>query len=116
MLNEKKFQAIYDDFLSSGLTAREYCSNLGMSEAKFYYWKKRLKDQGHSANGFIPLVFEQKQTAGQQLPVRTIPEKLGPPPAFYEIIYPNGTSIKLSGQPPMEVLQGLLRINLSGNV
>jgi hypothetical protein len=62
MLNEKKFQAIYDDFLSSGLTAREYCSNLGMSEAKFYYWKKRLKDQGHSANGFIPLVFEQKQT------------------------------------------------------
>jgi hypothetical protein len=116
MLNEKKFLAIYDDFLSSGLTAREYCSNLGMSEAKFYYWKKRIKDQRLNTTGFVPVVFEREQSNHQQLLSGRMPENTEPSPLFYEINYPNGTSIKLSGQPPMEVLQGLLRINLSGNV
>lgn len=39
MLNEKKFRAIYDDFLASGLTIRDYCANQHMCEAKFFYWQ-----------------------------------------------------------------------------
>jgi len=37
MLNEKKFRAIYDDYLVSGLTVRDYCLNQNMGEAKFFY-------------------------------------------------------------------------------
>jgi proteasome assembly chaperone (PAC2) family protein len=48
MLNAKKFRDIYDDYLASGLTVRDYCSNQGMHEAKFYYWQNKLK-------GVLPL-------------------------------------------------------------
>ena len=43
MLNENEFRGIYNDYLESGLTIRDYCSNQHMGEAKFYYWQRRLK-------------------------------------------------------------------------
>lgn len=45
MLNEKKFQVIYSEFLESGLTIRDYRANQQMNEAKFYYWQNKLKGQ-----------------------------------------------------------------------
>jgi hypothetical protein len=35
MLNEKKFRAIYDDYLASGLTIRDFCANTQLNETKF---------------------------------------------------------------------------------
>jgi len=32
MFNEKKFRAIYDEYLSSGLTIRDFCINHQMNE------------------------------------------------------------------------------------
>jgi hypothetical protein len=37
MYNEKKFRILYDEFLASGLTIRDYCANHQMNEAKFYF-------------------------------------------------------------------------------
>ena len=34
MLNESQFRSIYDDYLESGLTVRDFCSNQHMNEAK----------------------------------------------------------------------------------
>jgi hypothetical protein len=115
MLNEKKFLTIYEDYQRSGLTVREYCSNMGMNEAKFYYWKKKLTDQRCEAKGFVPVVFEQGQLKHRQLPSGRMPENTGQSP-LYEIIYPNGTSLKLSGHTNLETLQSLLQLNFPGNV
>jgi hypothetical protein len=43
MLNKKKFRAIYDDYLESGLTIRDYCLNQKMGEPKFFYWQNKLR-------------------------------------------------------------------------
>lgn len=112
MLNEKKFLTIYEDYKSSGLTVREYCSNLGMNEAKFYYWKKKLKDEQAEPNGFIPVVFKQKES--QQLAMKPVIENQTS--QVYEICYPNGTILKLNGQTDIEVLQRLLGLNIAANV
>jgi len=45
MITEQAFKTIYDDFLESGLSVRSYCTNQGMSEAKFYYWQKKLRKE-----------------------------------------------------------------------
>jgi hypothetical protein len=58
MFNEKKFRAIYDEYLSSGLTIRDFCINHQMNEAKFYYWQHKLKGQLPAKLGFVPMVFE----------------------------------------------------------
>jgi hypothetical protein len=55
MLNEKKFRVIYDNYLESGLTVRDYCLNQKMVEAKFFYWQNKLKGQLPPKNGFIPV-------------------------------------------------------------
>ena len=57
MLNEKKFRAIYDEYLSSGLTIRDYCANQQINEAKFYYWQNKLKGQLPPKRGFVPVAF-----------------------------------------------------------
>jgi hypothetical protein len=69
MLNEKKFRAIYSEFLESGLTIRDYCVNQQMNEAKFYYWQNKLKGQLPPKRGFVPVFFgDEKNVRQSQVP------------------------------------------------
>ena len=108
MYNEKKFRSVYDEFLASGLTIRDYCANQHINEAKFYYWQNKLKGQLPPKGGFVPVVFENGQHVGSShIPGRNNPEVQ--PAAFScEISYPNGVSVKLRGLPDVQVLQSLL--------
>jgi hypothetical protein len=111
MLNEKKFQSIYEEFQKSGLNARAFCSNRQINEAKFYYWKRKLEGN-LSREGFVPLVFEQDRASGESALVS--------PSRFQsnqgasrevtccEISYPGGIHVKLSGRPDLELLRSLL--------
>lgn len=114
MLNEKKFRAIYDEFLASGLTIRDFCTNQQMNEAKFYYWQNKLKDQLPPRKGFVPLVFENGKQVWQA------PASMQNRPHIFsnqgnvgvavscEVSYPNGVCIKLSGLSDPEMLRSLL--------
>ncbi len=104
MLNEKKFQAIYDEFLSSGLTIRDYCANQHINEAKFYYWQNKLKGLLPPKRGFVPVVFEN----GHHFRSNQVPERNNQEAFSCEINYPNGVSVKLSGLPDIQVLQSLV--------
>ncbi len=114
MFNEKKFIAIYDEFLASGLTTRDYCANQHINEAKFYYWQNKLKGQLPPKRGFVPVVFDNGHHLSNRVSLRNSQE------AFLknqgasiqtlscEISYPNGVSVKLNGFPDLQVLQSLL--------
>jgi hypothetical protein len=116
MLNEKGFLSIYEELLGSGLTIRDFCANHHMNEAKFYYWKNKLKAQLPPKNGFVPVVFEN----GQQARLSRVPasvqsqlESFSTSEATFqtfscEISYPNGVSVKLNSLPDVKVLQSLL--------
>ena len=108
MLNEKKFLAIYDDFLVSGLTTRDYCANQQITENKFYYWQNKLKGQLPPKSGFVPMVFKnEKQLPSNRVRVQGNQEVLHSGFSC-EINYPNGVCVKLSGLPEVKVLQSLL--------
>lgn len=114
MLNEKKFRAIYGQFLESGLTIRDYCANQQMNEARFYYWQNKLKGQLPPKRGFVPVIFENERQASQ------IPAHLYDLPGTHshpavsnktiscEITYPNGVCVKLNGLPEAQMLKSLL--------
>jgi len=116
MLNEKKFRSIYDSFLESGLTIRDFCANQQMNEAKFYYWQNKLKGLLPPKRGFVPVIFENEPKAGSSqipAPVQERNETLLNPAAgdktiSCEINYPNGISVKLNGLSDPRVLQSLL--------
>ena len=116
MLNDKKFQSIYNEFLESGLTIRDYCSNQQMNEAKFYYWKNKLKDQLPAKKGFVPLIFEHGKKSRPPLVPATVAHRgrgfLNPVDKdktfSCEVSYPNGVCVKLNNLDDIEVLQSLL--------
>ncbi len=118
MLNEKKFRAIYDEYLSSGLTIRDYCANQQMNEAKFYYWQNKLKGQLPPKSGFVPVVFGHGHSTQQPQVTGTFQQK---DPSFLspttvdktiscQINYPNGVSVKLEGLSGTGVLEPLLAL------
>ena len=111
MITKQTFKAIYDDFLESGLSVRSYCTNQGMSEAKFYYWQKKMKDQLPGQEGFVPLVFENNHfnpRPTKSISRRTLPEAGTVHGALYEITYPNGVMLKLGGDADIEMIRSLL--------
>ena len=116
MLNAKQFLSIYEGFVESGLTVRDYCANQQIKESMFYYWQNKLKGQLPPKRGFVPVVFDnEKAIRSSQVPA---PEqnrsKAFPYPAaannaiFCEISYPNGVRVKLNGLTDPEVLRSLL--------
>jgi hypothetical protein len=116
MLNEKGFLAIYNEFLGSGLTIRDFCANQHMNEAKFYYWQNKLKGQLPPKRGFVPVVFEnggQARSSRVPAPVQTQSASFSTSEATTqtiscEISYPNGVLVKLNGLPDAQILRSLL--------
>lgn len=118
MLNERKFRSIYEDYLESGLTIRAYCANHQINEAKFFYWKKKLKNQLEPGNGFVPLVFDSAKPVRSSAVYAMEASNREPfvrPSANQsvscEITYPNGVCIKLTGLASMEGLRSLLQLS-----
>ena len=105
MINEKIFREIYDDFLESGLTAKAFCHNRQINEAKFYYWKRRLKTELPSKEGFVPIVFNSGIDPSCKNRIE--------PGAFdqgicCEISYPSGVSVKLKRYPDLSILRSMI--------
>lgn len=110
MLNEKKFRAIYENFLASGLSTRDFCANQQMNEAKFYYWQNKLKGQLPPKRGFVPVVFGNEQ-GSSHIPVRREPfvnQAAQDQALSCEISYPNGVHVKLNGLNDIQTLRSLL--------
>jgi len=118
MLNAKKFLSIYDGFLESGLTVRDYCTNQQLKESGFYYWQNKLKGQLPPKRGFVPLVFDNGQKnwtsripAPMQDRTNGHPDKATSNNTIScEITYPNGVCVKLNGLTDPEMLRPLLSL------
>jgi hypothetical protein len=108
MINEKKFREIYDEFLESGLTAKAFCANHQINEAKFYYWKRRLKEELSTKAGFIPMVFDSSNQIAPPTNKSRIESAHSDQGTCCEIIYPSGVSIKLKQYPDLSILRSLI--------
>ena len=116
MLNEKEFRTIYNNFLESGLTLRDFCANQGIYESKFFYWQNKLKGVLPPKRGFVPVVF----SSNQQDPSPELPVAMNNPPERQikqvssimgltcEITYPNGIRVKVNGLSDLEMVRTLL--------
>ena len=116
MLNEKEFRTIYNNFLESGLTLRDFCANQGIYESKFFYWQNKLKGVLPPKRGLVPVIF----SSNQQDPSPELPVAMNNQPERYikqassimsltcEISYPNGIRVKVNGLSDLEMVRSLL--------
>jgi len=119
MMNEKEFRSIYNDFLESGLTLRDFCSNQSMNEGKFFYWQNKLKGLLPPKRGFVPVLFSSNQqdpspelpAAINNYPQREIKQTSSMVSLTCEISYPNGIKVKVNGLADLEMVRSLLASN-----
>jgi transposase-like protein len=91
----------------SGLTVREFCSNEGLNPSTFYYWIKKFKKQQSGNKDFIPLIVKPsrigiKETGFSQMDA-SLDNKI-------ELVYPNGTILRVSGNYDLHQLQALIHL------
>ena len=124
MLNEKTFRKIYNDYLASGLTVKDFCSTQGMLPRKFFYWRNKLKEQLPPKQGFVPIKPKQEDTAdhfpatqpGQFQPSSNPALRAAHEPQTCEIFFPNGVCVKLTGSTDPEFIQSLILLNAPDHV
>ena len=113
MLNESKFLELYHRQQESGLNVKDFCSNEGINESTFYYWRKKLQKAKGTRN-FIPLVVKSLYPA----PTKNYAKDHQPgqdhgqanDDFLLELVYPNGTKLRIKNDMDLSHLQALIHL------
>ena len=111
----ESFKPIYQAFLESNLTARDFCKKLEIPEGRFYYWQKRIRDEAARSNGeFMPVSINNH--AGKVVLVGNGRQQLRRPQQGMmqpscEIVFPNGVTVRLSGEIAASTLGQLIMMS-----
>jgi len=115
MLSEAKFRELMFRHQESGLDIKAFCSNEGIGESTFYYWKKKLQGKD-KAKSFIPLVVAPARKAfKRQHRYKSIaepnPDNAQPTDSedhLLEVVYPNGTRLRIRNDLDLARLRALV--------
>ena len=114
MLTESKFLELYHRQKESGLSVKDFCSNEGIKESTFYYWRKKLAKQGRIKN-FIPLVVKNS-TPLVKPGYSNGSLQTGNPEGIngdflLELVYTNGTKLRVKNDIDLVHLRTLITLN-----
>lgn len=115
MENLESFKPVYEAFLESNLTAREFCKKIEMPESRFYYWQKRIRKEAAKSNGdFLPVSINKHSGKVVLVGSNRQQVRVGHPGMMQsncEIVFPNGITARLSGDVAASILGQLLMMN-----
>ena len=109
MQKETRFFELIRLHGDSGLSVREFCSNEGIAPSTFYYWRKKLRgnDSGRK-NDFIPLLVK---SPGEGISRgSTCPEISTNRDTLLELVYPNGTMLRIKNDLDLTDLRALIHL------
>ena len=111
----ESFKPVYEAFLESNLTAREFCKKLEIPEGRFYYWQRKIRREAAKSNGeFMPVSINNHAGKvvlvgnGRQQVMRPQQGMMHP---SCEIVFPNGVTVRLSGEIAASTLGQLIMMN-----
>jgi len=111
MLTLDSFKEIYQRFLDSGMSVREFCRTEGLNESRFFFWQSKIrKEAANQAGSFMPVSINNR--GGHKYVITGSRPMIGSTPSESrcEIVYPNGVVVRLSGTTSPEILQQLIHI------
>lgn len=95
---ESSFRELYQQYLSSGLTVRDFCATQDFAVSTFYRWQKILKEKD-APKEFVPLLLGKQPVADadSHAVVSTERDKFISAENGLEFIFPNGTRLQVKG-------------------
>lgn len=109
MVNRSNFTRYSERQKESGLSIKSFCSNEGIAPSTFYYWQKKIRNEANRQR-FIPLVVK---SAGATINPATRGESVQGQrydDIFVEIIYPNGTALRIKNDLELARLRALISL------
>jgi hypothetical protein len=113
-MTEASFQELLNRHRESGLTVRDFCSNEGIPQSLYYYWKNKLNKRAKQPREFIPLV------VGSHLPAQRKNQLVGSNSVSqethlqddnqFEFVFPNGTRLMIRNQVDLALLQSIVHL------
>ena len=113
-MNDTSFLELLNRRKESGLTIRDFCSNEGIAESKYYYWMNKHNRKAAQPREFIPLV------VGNHLPVQRRNQLSLSSPVTQEMhqqddiplefVFPNGTRLVIRNQVDPAILQTIVHL------
>ena len=106
------FRPTYQAFLESNLTARAFCKQTGIPESRFFYWQHKIRKAAASPSGeFLPVSINNHSgkvvLVGDRCQGRSVQGQMHP---TCEIVFPNGVTVRLSGEVPASTLGQLIML------
>lgn len=105
-LTLEKFKKIHEDWKSTGLSIRDYCSNTDIDESKFYYWRKKLINSLlPQPKGFVPIQMSRQDS---KVAIGSSQAQNTENNVACEIVYQNGVILRVNNDMPLETLRSLI--------
>ena len=95
------FKPVYQAFLESNLSVRDFCKQIGMPEGRFYYWQKRIRSAAAKSTGeFLPVSINN--CAGKVVLMGNQRHQVSNHQSIQqssscEILFPNGVAVRFAG-------------------
>jgi hypothetical protein len=110
MLDESKILELIKRHKETGLSVTAFCSNEGIHKSTFYYWRNKLNKE--PGKRFIPLLVNSRPAA-INVPAKDYtqghiePHNSGDD-FHLEVIYPNGTRLRIKSDPDLDHIRSLV--------
>lgn len=107
------FRLVYESFLESNQTVSDFCHQREIPQSRFFYWQRKLRNETAKSSGeFVPVSINNHSGKVVLVGNRTQTglsggERMHP---TCEIIFPNGVTVRLSGEVPASTLGHLITL------
>ncbi|MBR5432653.1 MAG: hypothetical protein IK119_09805 [Bacteroidales bacterium] len=114
MWTTKYFNDLYQTFLESGKTVKQFCQEAQVEPSRFYRWQRKLRQEAAcNPNGeFMPVSINNRGgkvvLMDKNHPFHHRSTTIQQP--VCEICFPNGVTLRLNGSIPLEAISGLIML------
>ena len=106
------FGLLYKEFLGSGKTVKQFCADAGVLESRFFRWQRKLREAAAAASDeFMPVSVNNR--GGKVVLMdknHPLSQRGSSRQPSCEICFPNGVTVRLNGNLPLEVISSLVML------
>lgn len=108
------FKQVYEQYISSGDSIRDFCNSQGIKENRFYYWINKVKlnvvPASKTPKGFIPITSQDANKLTGVVVKTKRKEPSSKKTQSLKLQYPNGVVLEVSEGFDLEMIKQLITL------